>query len=87
MFNTIIIENFFDNFEFLENHFKKIPLLKFDEYPDKYKSTENEKCWQRSLPLQREHPFLLQLTCKELMQKSDSRNLVENLGELTQVFI
>ena len=78
MFNTIIIENFFDNFEFLENHFKKISLLKFDEYPDKYKSTENEK-WpgQRSLPLQREHPFLLQLTCKELMQKSDSRNLVE----------
>ena len=30
MFNTIIIENFFDNFEYLENHFKKIPLLKYN---------------------------------------------------------
>ena len=78
MFNTIIIENFFDNFEYLESHFKKIPLLEFDKYPDKNKATKTEK-WpgQRSLPLQLEHPFLTQLMCKEIIQKSDSRNLVD----------
>ena len=38
MFNTIIIENFFDNFEYLENHFKKIPLLKYNNYPQNHKA-------------------------------------------------
>tara|TARA_B100000963_G_scaffold326688_1_gene313924 strand:+ start:3049 stop:3579 length:531 start_codon:yes stop_codon:yes gene_type:complete len=78
MFNTIIIENFFDNFQYIENHFKKIPLLKFDDYPDKHKSTADEK-WpgQRSLPLQLEDPFLTQLLVKEIHEKSDSRRLIE----------
>ena len=77
MFNTIVIENFFDNFVNLENSFKKIPLLKYDKYPEKYKSTVNE-VWpgQRSLPLQVEYSFLTQLVIKEVMQKSDSHNLI-----------
>ncbi len=77
MFNTIIIENFFDNFDYLENHFKKIPLLTFDKYPNEHKSTIDEK-WpgQRSLPIQLHNPFLLQLMVKEIMQKSDSTNLI-----------
>ena len=76
MFNTIIIENFFENFEYLENHFKKIPLFNFKNYPKKHLSVENET-WpgQRSLPLQNEHPFLTQLMIREVMQKSDSQNL------------
>ena len=77
MFNTIIIENFFDNFEYLENHFKKIPLLKYNNYPQIHKATKTEK-WpgQRSLPLQINHPFLTQLMVKEIGQKSDSVNLI-----------
>ena len=77
MFNTIVIENFFDNFVYLENNFKKIPLVKYDNYPQKYKVTATEK-WpgHRSLPLQTEHPFLTQLVMKEIMQKSDSQNLI-----------
>ena len=76
MFNTIIIENFFENFEYLENHFKKIHLFNFKNYPKKHLSVENET-WpgQRSLPLQNEHPFLTQLMIREVMQKSDSQNL------------
>ena len=42
MFNTIVIENFFDNFVYLENNFKKIPLVKYDNYPQKYKVTATE---------------------------------------------
>ena len=43
MFNTIIIENFFDNFEYLKNHFKKIPLLKYNNYPQNHKATKTER--------------------------------------------
>ena len=77
MFNTIIIENFFDNFGYLESHFKKIPLLKYNNYLKNHKATETEK-WpgQRSLPLQINHPFLTQLMVKEIGQKSDSINLI-----------
>lgn len=76
MFNTIVIENFFDNFDYLKNHFKKIPLIEFNKYPDELKSQKNEQ-WpgQRSLQLQEEYPFLMQLVVKELMLKSDSQNL------------
>ena len=75
MFNTIIIDNFFDNFHILEEEFKKIPLLSLNEYPD---IKDDGISWpgKRSLPLLKINPFLWQLTVKEIMQKSENRDLV-----------
>jgi len=73
-YNTIVVDNFFDNFGALENNFKKIPLLSFEEYP---KTILNSATWpgKRSMPLFDVNPFLCQLTIKELMQKSQSLDL------------
>ena len=69
MYNTIIIDNFFDNFHILENHFKKIPLTSFEEYP---KTIKNNATWpgKRSMPILEINPFLWQLIVKELMNKN-----------------
>ena len=74
MFNTIIIDNFFDNFELLEHEFKKIPLLSFSENKQ---VTEGVK-WpgKRSLHLGKTHPFIWQLTNKEIQQKSGNERLM-----------
>lgn len=75
MYNTIIIDNFFDNFHILENHFKKIPLTSFEEYP---KTIKNNATWpgKRSMPILEINPFLWQLIVKELMNKSQNQKLL-----------
>ena len=87
MYNTIIIDNFFDNFHILENHFKKIPLTSFEEYP---KTIKNNATWpgKRSMPILEINPFLWQLIVKELMNKSQNQKLLNGnwtLREFKQV--
>ena len=64
MLSAIVIENFFDNFELLEPEFKKIPLYDFDSFPEK----DENSVWpgKRSLQLGKTHPFIWQLTNKEI---------------------
>jgi hypothetical protein len=72
MFNTIIIENFFDNFCTLENEFKKIPLFSINDYKNTSGVTWPGK---RSDSLFKSNIFLWQLVVKEIMQKSESEKL------------
>jgi len=66
--NTIIVDNFFDNFENIKNEFKKIPLLSCEEYFKKFNKNES---WPgfRSGTLDSESPFLFNLLIKELFSK------------------
>tara|TARA_B100000073_G_C23659013_1_gene543739 strand:- start:56 stop:580 length:525 start_codon:yes stop_codon:yes gene_type:complete len=74
MNNTIIIDNFFDNFELLEQQFKKIPLFSLDEHKEVTKSAS----WpgKRSLSLLESNTFLWQLIVKEIMSKSQNDKLI-----------
>tara|TARA_B100001057_G_C22752604_1_gene912403 strand:+ start:728 stop:1252 length:525 start_codon:yes stop_codon:yes gene_type:complete len=74
MHNTIVIDNFFDNFKLLEHQFKKIPLLSLNEHRD----LSDGITWpgKRSLSLQEENPFLWQLIVKEIMGKSQNERLI-----------
>lgn len=74
MISAIVIENFFDNFELLEPEFKKIPLYDFDSFPEK----DENSVWpgKRSLQLGKTHPFIWQLTNKEIQQKSGNEKLM-----------
>ena len=74
MLSTIIIDNFFDNFELLEQEFKNIPIMDFNSYPDK----DENSVWpgKRSLQLGKTNPFIWQLTNKEIQQKSGNDRLM-----------
>tara|TARA_Y100001980_G_C14399838_1_gene196447 strand:- start:104 stop:628 length:525 start_codon:yes stop_codon:yes gene_type:complete len=74
MNNTIIIDNFFDNFELLEQQFKKIPLFSLNEHREVTKSAS----WpgKRSLSLLESNTFLWQLIVKEIMSKSQNDKLI-----------
>jgi len=91
-YNTIVVDNFFDNFEALENNFKKIPLLSFEEYPKTILNNNTspgtgKTTWpgKRSMPLFEVNPFLCQLTIKELQQKSQSRDLENRRWNINSV--
>ena len=58
--DTIIIENFFDNFKNIKDTFKKIPLYSLKEYNKKFHKYEN---WpgKRSQALHDDYPFLFNL--------------------------
>ena len=64
----IIVDNFFDNFNSIENEFKKIPLYGLKDYNKKFKDTSN---WpgSRSNFLHEESPFLFNLFYKEFNLK------------------
>tara|TARA_A100000164_G_scaffold185914_1_gene165046 strand:- start:56 stop:586 length:531 start_codon:yes stop_codon:yes gene_type:complete len=76
MFNTIIIDNFFDNFELLDIAFKKIPLFSLNEHTEVPEGIS----WpgKRSLSLLDNNTFLWQLTVKEIMNKSQNQRLVHD---------
>ena len=67
--DTIIIENFFDNFKNIKDSFKKIPLYSLKEYNKKFHKYEN---WpgKRSRALHDDYPFLFNLIMKELNTKT-----------------
>jgi hypothetical protein len=83
-YNTIVVDNLFDNFEALENSFKKVPLMSFEEYP---KTISNTATWpgKRSMPLFEVNPFLCQLVIKELQQKSQNRDLENRTWNINSV--
>jgi hypothetical protein len=60
----IIIDNFFDDFNLIENEFKKIPLYNLGEFNKKFKDQQN---WpgSRSNYINEESPFLFNLFNKE----------------------
>ena len=74
MNNTIVIDNFFDNFQLLEQQFKKIPLFSLDKHTELPKGTK----WpgKRSTSLLESNPFLWQLIVKEIMGKSQNQRLI-----------
>ncbi len=72
MYNTIVIDNFFDGFHMIENEFKKIPLFNSKEYEQKLKSEYSVWPGKRSEPLLYANAFLWQLINKEILQKSNS---------------
>ena len=75
MFNTLIIENFFDNFALLEPEFKKIPLYSLENFPETQPNNINW-CGYRSERLEQTNPFLWQLVNKELKDKCDNQRLL-----------
>ena len=64
----IIIDNFFDNFNLIENEFKKIPLYNLEEFNKKFIDQQN---WpgSRSNYISEESPFLFNLFNKEFNVK------------------
>lgn len=75
MLNTMIIDNFFDNFELLEPEFKKIPLYDIKNFPDRI---SEGVLWpgKRSVQLLNTYPFIWQLTNKELLIKCGNERLI-----------
>ena len=76
MFNTMIIEYFFDNFELLQPELKKIPLYSQADYPEK--KADEEWPGKRSEALFLTNKFLFQLIIKELRAKSQNELLSRN---------
>ena len=68
-----VVENFFDNFQNIEEHFKKISLYNYTEYNKKLGKEQNSK-WpgEKRLPLNTEHPFLFNLIMNEMFVKFHS---------------
>lgn len=64
----IVVDNFFDNFELIENEFKKIRLYNQEEFNKNFNMSQT---WpgKRSQDIQVDQPFLYNLTCKELASK------------------
>jgi hypothetical protein len=75
MFNTIIIDNFFDNYPMLEQEFKKVPIYAQKDFPE---FIAEGVSWpgRRSKELALTHPFMWQLTNKEILTKSENERLV-----------
>src|SRR6056300_1360370 len=84
---VMIVDNFFDNFDVIENHFKKIPLYELKDFREKFNSKESWPGY-RSGFIDIEQPFLWNLTMKEFAHKvgdfiSDKKfNLVESFLHL-----
>jgi len=69
---TIVVENFFSNFENIKDEFKKIPLYSLEEYNERFHKKELRKeNWpgKRSQALHQSNPFLFNLIHKELSTK------------------
>ena len=70
--DAIIVDNFFDNFRFIENKFKEIPLYSLPEYNKKFKKSKMDyEAWpgKRSQALIDHNPFLYNLILKEFFTK------------------
>ena len=65
---VMIVDNFFDNFDVIENHFKKIPLYELKDFREKFNSKESWPGY-RSGFIDIEQPFLWNLTIKEFGHK------------------
>ena len=68
---VVIVDNFFDSFNLLEEHFKKISLYTLEEFYQKPENAQLSQNWpgKRSLLLNNEEPFLQSLIIKEFKQK------------------
>ena len=66
----LVVDNFFDNFQNIQEHFKKIPLYNHTKYHKKLGKEQGSK-WpgKRSLPLNTEQPFLFNLIMNEMFVK------------------
>ena len=86
--DTIIVENFFDNFHLIKDYFKKIPLYDLDEYNNKFNGNDISKAesWpgKRSQHLHESNPFLFNLIYKELYSKT---NIFNNLDTIMNAVI
>jgi len=84
MFNTLIIQNFFDNFAMLEPEFKKVPLYNLENYPVSQRGDVN---WPgfRSERLELTNPFLWQLVNKELKDKCDNQSILNGRYSMKSV--
>lgn len=82
MLNTMIIDNFFDNFELLEPEFKKIPIYEQKDFPE---DIPKDILWpgKRSLQLGRTHPFIWQLTNKEIQTKCGNERLIHTKWKMS----
>jgi hypothetical protein len=72
---TIIVDNFFDNFNLIENEFKKIKLYTREEFNNLHESiTGTKETWPgyRSWLLSEVNPFLFNLFLKEFDIKFDN---------------
>ena len=78
--DTVIIENFFDNFDLISGAFKKIPLYNLDDYNNKFHGNDisQAESWpgKRSQHIHEINPFLFNLIYKELNSKT---NIFNNL--------
>jgi hypothetical protein len=61
----IIVDNFFDNFNYIENSFKEIKMYDKKEYISKFKANEENWPGKRSYVLNSENAFLFNLFIKE----------------------
>ena len=65
---VLIVDNFFDNFDNIQNEFKKVNLYNIDEFEKKYGGDLNYP-GRRSDILEKSNPFLFNLILKELSHK------------------
>jgi len=99
MLNTIIIDNFFDNFELVETEFKKIPLYSMKDFPEEHRGILSDRIdadgykqrilWpgQRSVMLGVKHPSVLQLTERIIQKSGDERLKNTNWGMTVQLHL
>ena len=64
---SIVVDNFFQNFNNIEKEFKKIKLYSLEDY-QKLNDYENKWPGKRSKPLEEENPFLYNLFGLEMMR-------------------
>lgn len=64
----IVVDDFFDNFQIIEDAFRQIPLYSQDEFNKKF---DSHQTWpgKRSESIESCQPFLYNLICKELASK------------------
>ena len=70
--NTIIVDNFFNNFENIKDSFKKFELFNNKEFNEKF-NERDEWPGLRSRALHIENPFLFNLILKEIFEKIGSQ--------------
>ena len=68
---VVVVDNFFNNFNLLEEHFKKISVYTLDEFVKKDENADTKQKWpgKRSLKLINQEPFLQALVIKEFNEK------------------
>ena len=85
MKNIEVVDNFFDNFNNIEEAFKKIPLYEREEYKKRNIITDEDRKLlkdsnfpgRRSDSLHRVHPFLFNLIIKEIFDKINGKQFKE----------